>query len=467
MKTIHTLTITFLLSISGLHATIWHVGASQTYTMPSQVSTLVNHGDTVDIDAGIYNSNVCAWNKNNLLLRCVNGMAHLKSNGLSHGDKGIWVIQGNNTTVDHIEFSLCTSTSANGAGIRQEGQNLIVRNCYFHDNENGILAGAITPCKITVEFTEFNLNGAGDGFSHNLYIGHIDTLLFRYNYSHHCKIGHELKSRAKVNYILYNRLGNEASGTASREIDLPNGGLSIVMGNQIQQGVTGTNSGIVGYGLEGLTNPAPHNFYLINNTIVNEKTAGTFVAIQNGTALYKGYNNIFAGTGTLLTGTTTVLDTLSNKKYTIAAAGFVNSATYDYHLLPSCSAVDSSTPAATASNGYVLTPSKEYLHPANQITKPNAWILDIGAFEYTPGGPASISELSTKNNLLVFIENDLLKIKTIEEISSVKIFDISGKLILTERTKQEIPVSNFVKGIYIVSIITESGNNINKKIVIY
>ena len=226
--------VAFLLTVT-LNATIWHVGATQTYTMPSQVSTLVNHGDTVNIDAGTYNSNVCAWNKNNLLLRCLNGMAHLKSNGLSYGDKAIWVIQGNNTRVEHIEFSLCTSTSANGAGIRQEGQNLIVRNCYFHDNENGILAGAITPCKITVEYTEFNLNGAGDGFSHNLYIGHIDTLLFRYNYSHHCKIGHELKSRANINYILYNSCSNEAIGTAIREVDIPNGGLSIVMGNIIHQ----------------------------------------------------------------------------------------------------------------------------------------------------------------------------------------------------------------------------------------
>ncbi|MEO6303945.1 MAG: hypothetical protein ABIP51_12315, partial [Bacteroidia bacterium] len=62
--------------ISKYNATIWHVGPAQTYTMPSQVAPLVNHGDTVNIDAGTYNSNVCAWNKNNLLIRCINGMAH-------------------------------------------------------------------------------------------------------------------------------------------------------------------------------------------------------------------------------------------------------------------------------------------------------------------------------------------------------------------------------------------------------
>lgn len=467
MKKIYLFSVALLLALNSLQATIWHVGPAQTYTMPSQVAVLVNHGDTVNIDAGIYNSNVCAWNKNNLLLRCVNGMAHLKSNGLSYGDKGIWVIQGNNTTVEHIEFSLCTSTSANGAGIRQEGQNLIVRNCYFHDNENGILAGAISPCKITIEFTEFNLNGAGDGYSHNLYIGHVDTLLFRYNYSHHCKVGHELKSRAGVNYILYNRIGNEVSGTASREIDLPNGGLSVIMGNQIQQGVNTSNSGIIGYGLEGLSNAGPHNFYLINNTIVNEKTAGTFVAIQNGTDLYKGYNNIFTGIGTLLSGTCTVLDTIRNKNYSIAASGFVNSSTYNYHLTSISSAVNSATTAGTASNGFVLTPAKEYSHPTAVTTKFIVSTLDIGAYEFT--GPVSIAEKSSEFNFIAYVDNDLLKIKTTEDLSSIKIITIEGKLIYENKTplkNESIKISSFTKGIYIVNTVLENGTTINKKIII-
>ncbi len=453
-----------LILFGKLNATIWHVGATQTYTMPSQVAPLVNHGDTVNIDAGTYNSNVCAWNKNNLLIRCINGMAHLKSNGLSYGDKGIWVIQGNNTTIDHIEFSLCTSTSQNGAGIRQEGINLTVRNCYFHDNENGILAGAITGCKITIEYCEFNLNGAGDGFSHNLYIGHVDTLMFRYNYSHHCKIGHELKSRANYNYILYNRLGNEATGTASREIDLPNGGISIIMGNIIQQGANGTNSGIIGYGLEGLSNSGWHNLYLINNTIVNEKTSGTFVAVPNNANLFKGYNNIFAGQGTVLSGTAIVIDTTNNKKYTSTTANFVNSATYDYHLISTCSAINSATAAGTTTTGFNLTPTKEYAHPANQVNKTIQSSLDIGAYEFV--SPTFISELYFKNDLFVFVENDLLKIKTTENISSIKIFDLSGKLILNKKVHESISVSALVKGVYIVSVISEKGDIINKKIIV-
>ena len=76
-----------------LFATVWQVGPTHTYTLPSQVSALVQNGDSVDIDAGNYPSDVCRWQANNLLLRGVGGFAQLESNGLSWGDKAIWVIQ--------------------------------------------------------------------------------------------------------------------------------------------------------------------------------------------------------------------------------------------------------------------------------------------------------------------------------------------------------------------------------------
>jgi len=222
--------------LSNSFATVWKVGPSRTYIKPSQVSTLVQNGDTVEIDAGVYSSDVAHWTANNLLLKGVNGFAQLASGGLTYGDKAIWVIGGSNTTVEYIEFSQATSTSNNGAGIRQEASNLTVRHCYFHNNEDGILAGALHPSNIVIEYSEFGYNGYGDGYSHNLYIGNIDTLIFRYNYSHHCSVGHELKSRANVNYILYNRLSDETTGTASRSIDLPNGGVTYIIGNEIEQG---------------------------------------------------------------------------------------------------------------------------------------------------------------------------------------------------------------------------------------
>ena len=376
-----------LLLFHTTHATTWQVGPTRTYTKPSAVASLVQNGDTVDIDSATYTADVCSWTKNNLVLRGKGGMPHLDANNTSFGRKAIWLITGTNTTVQNIEFSHCHDVAAldqNWAGIRQEGANLTVSNVYFHDNDNGILANGVAGSKITIEHTEFANNGFGDGFSHNLYINAIDTLIFRYNYSHGTKIGHELKSRAHNNFILYNRLSNETGGTASRNIDLPQGGLAIVMGNVFHQSSTTSNSNMVGYKLEGTANPAPHNFYLINNTFCSDRNNTVFVSLGAGTALYKGYNNIFAGpVSSILSGTATSIDTSNNLYFsTIAAAGFKNSANYDYRLLSTSIAVDKGKNAGAAVNDQALTPNLEYAHPKNKTSKIVFNAIDPGAFEF-------------------------------------------------------------------------------------
>jgi len=291
MKKVYSFTFCLLLFISiNTSATTWQVGSTRTYKTPSAVTSLVQNGDIVEIDAGTYTANVCYWSKNNLTLRGVGGLAHLNANNTAYGRKAIWVIGGSNATVENIEFSNCHDVAGldkNWAGIRLEGTGLTVRNCYFHDNDNGILCGANALSDMVIEYTEFNHNGFADGYSHNLYIGNIRSLTFSHNYSHHAAVGHELKSRAAANYILYNRIGNETTGNASREIDLPNGGLAIIMGNQIQQGANSTNSNLVGFGMEGLSNPAPHECYLINNTLVNNRSEAVFLQIGTYTGKYK------------------------------------------------------------------------------------------------------------------------------------------------------------------------------------
>lgn len=381
-----------IVGIAPLHATTWRVGPSRSYTAPSQVSTLVQNGDTVLIDSGVYESDVARWSASNLLLMGNGGFAHLKSNGANYGGKAIWVIDGNNTTVESIEFSLCGCPDKNGAGIRQEGSGLTVRGCFFHDNQEGILAGDNPTSDILIEYSEFYNNGAGDGYSHNLYINHVNSLTFRFNYSHHAVVGHELKSRAYSNYILYNRLANESTGTASREIDLPNGGTAIIIGNEIEQGAQGTNSGIIGYGLEGLSNPTPHDLYLVNNTIVNDKNSGTFVSLQEGTALYKGYNNIFAGSGVLISGTPTALDTSANLSGSIAAMGFSDAAAYDYRLSLTSPAVDAGVDPGYADT-FALAPEYVYVYPMDEDSRLPVGGIDIGAHEWIALANVAMSPL--------------------------------------------------------------------------
>lgn len=410
-------------------ATSWNVGPSQAYTLPSQVSTLVGDGDTVNIAAGVYPSDVARWQADDLVLRGVGGFAHLESNGLSWGSKAIWVIQGDNATVEWIEFSECQVPDHNGAGIRLEGLGLTVLHCWFHHNENGILCGEYHPSTVRIEYSEFGHHGYGDGYSHNLYIGNIDSLIFRYNYSHHADVGHELKSRAWVNVIEYNRFSNEADGTASREVDLPNGGQAYLIGNVIQQGPLSENSNLVGFGMEGLSNPGLQELYAINNTLVNEKANGTFFQLPSD-AYFKAYNNVLAGGGSFMATWPTALDTLANLRSTsIASVGFADATGYDYHIDDASPAHDLGYPAGVAASGYPLVAWWEYVHPTDRVERCQHALLDAGAFETCTTGLVE----GTDADIVVFPDpaKDRVVVRLPDaRAHDVEVFDASGRSVL-------------------------------------
>ncbi len=374
-----------LLAVTGLQTSIiptlsasdrvLQVGAERRLKAPSQAAKAAKDGDTIEIDAGLYPGDVATWTQNNLTIRGVGGRARLVAHGRNAQGKGIWVIQGANTTIENIEFSGATVPDQNGAGIRQEGPGLTVRNCYFHDNENGILTGASPRSDIVIENSEFARNGFGDGQTHNIYIGNVRSLTLRYSYSHLANVGHLVKSRAQTNYILYNRLTDE-TGTASYEIDLPDGGRSYIIGNLIQQSPTTDNDTIISYAEEGGKNPL-QELYIINNTIVNDYGAGgTFVHIS-GLPLARLVNNLFIGLGTVLQGQARQTTNLTTRN-----AHLVNQAEYDYHLSKTSPAINKGTPPGTA-EGFDLTPVYEYVHPLGAETRSVAGsTIDIGAYEY-------------------------------------------------------------------------------------
>jgi hypothetical protein len=183
---------------------ILRVGPTRRLKMPSDAAREAQDGDIIEIDAGVYPGDVATWTQNRLILRGVGGLAHMQSNGATAKDKGIWLFEGNDNTVEHIEFSGARATHQNGSGIRLHGSGLTVRHSFFHDNEDGILGGYGEDSEVLIEYTEFARNGYGDGQSHNIYIGQIGSFTLRYSYSHHSNTGHLVKSRARSNFILYN-----------------------------------------------------------------------------------------------------------------------------------------------------------------------------------------------------------------------------------------------------------------------
>jgi hypothetical protein len=356
------------------------VGPGKTYAAPCAAIAAAQDGDVIEIDAGTYVKDVCAIARSNLTLRGVGGRAHLDAAGAAYGGKGTWVIQGANTTVENIEFSGAAVPDMNGAGIRQEGDGLVVRNCYFHDNEDGILSGGHG--EILVEGSEFANNGAGDGYSHNMYIGHEKKFTLRGSYSHHAKIGHIVKSRADQNFILYNRLMDEADGTSSYTIDLPNGGTSFVIGNLIQQGPMTQNSVILAYAEEGAINTSA-DLYVVSNTFVNDRGRGTFLEIAAAAMPAVVRDNIFLGGGTVSSQATAVMA----GNFSMGDPLLVDRANYDYHLKPGSPCVNAGVDPGAA-GAMSLAPVLQYVHPESTETRVIVGVIDIGAYELGGGVPA-------------------------------------------------------------------------------
>ena len=382
-----TLALLSAAAVLPAHAATREVGPGKPYATPCRAFAAAAAGDLIQITGNTtYSGDVCAITKSNLTIRGVNGRPKIDAAGKYALGKGTWVVQGSNVVVENVEMLGAKVPDANGAALRLEGTNFTLRSSFIHDNQNGILSGANLNSKIVIEKTEFGHNGGGTGQTHNVYIGNVGSLTFRYNFSHDANVGHNLKSRARVNTIVYNRFsstpagqtGTTASGKPSYEIDLPNAGTSYIIGNVIHQPAAHSNPNMVAYGEEGASNPG-HDLYLINNTFLNDDSArGNFVMVGSGvTKKILLQNNILGGTGTI----TNQVGAVQKTNYRSIAPGFVNRAAWDLRPTANALVVNVASTPGTSPTGVSLKPVAQYLHNANGNTRPVVKVLDVGAYE--------------------------------------------------------------------------------------
>jgi hypothetical protein len=144
---------------------------------------------------------------------------------------------------------------------------------------------------ITINNSEFAFNGAGDGFTHNLYVNEIALLTITDSYFHDANVGHEIKSRAEDTVIKDSRIFDNLS-TASYSIDLPNGGNATITNNVIEQGPNTQNPYIIAYGEEGQSNPGT-TVSIADNTVVNDDPGGVGILNRTSTSLSFTDNSVY------------------------------------------------------------------------------------------------------------------------------------------------------------------------------
>lgn len=206
--------------------------------------------------------------------------------------------------------NIANSLGGNGAGIRDQNTgspaSLIVENSTFINNQEGILTGYDTGETITINNSQFKNNGNPDAnyFQHALYVNYAGSLTVSNSLFCGQLIGHNIKSRALITNVTNNRIFDGQAdaadgcraGSSSFGVDLPEGGMATISGNQITQGAASPNHKIIAYGEEGLSFSS-NSLFLSDNIVVN--------TAPNATGLYDPYcvsatlkNNTFQGVST-------------------------------------------------------------------------------------------------------------------------------------------------------------------------
>lgn len=297
---------TLALAATAHGATTWIVGPQGAPMALATALAQARDGDTIDLLGGEYRGEVAVITQRRLTIRGVGGRPVFVADGKSAEGKAIWVVRDGDITIENVEFRGARVADANGAGIRFERGRLHLRRCAFFDNEIGLLTANFDDAELRIEDSEFaQAPHRVGGLAHLLYVGRIAHFEVVGSRFHQGFEGHMIKSRARRSRIAYNLIYDGDGGGASYEIDLPNGGDALVIGNLIGQSGSTQNPVLVAYGAEGKVWQR-NRLLLSHNTLMSDFPLAWFLRawpekLTPDTSI-RAVNNLTVGVGVFTLG---------------------------------------------------------------------------------------------------------------------------------------------------------------------
>ena len=282
MRFVPLLAVSALFMSAGASARTLEVGQGKQYSAPSAAIAAAQDGDKIAIYPGQY-FDCAVIMKNNLTLEGQGNADQVVMTDKACEGKALLVTRASGITIRNLTLTRARVPDENGAGIRGEGPSLTIDHVRFINNQNGILSG-FNGGTITIRDSVFEKNGfCGNSCSHGVYVGGTDLLHIERTRFFDTKRAHHIKSRAKRTEVVNCDIEDGPEGTASYEIEVPNGGALLARGNTIIKGPLAENhTAAIMIGSEGVTQPTPE-IVVEGNTFRNDGTYPT-IFVDNLTA---------------------------------------------------------------------------------------------------------------------------------------------------------------------------------------
>lgn len=228
------------------------VGPGEQFATVAAALAQVRAGGTIDVVAGTYRQSVKIA-RANVTLRGIGGRPHFDCTGVRPDEnKACLLAAADGVTFDNLEVSgaaISADHGANAACIRNEpGISFTVRNVICHGSQDGVLSSGGT---IAIDRSQFYDNG-WDGLTHNVYFSGDCAVTVKDSSFRDARVGHEFKSRCLSTRIYDSTF---RSSTGSRDLDIPDGGDTLVVRSVLIKTKDAADPEIVGFTPESCKHP--------------------------------------------------------------------------------------------------------------------------------------------------------------------------------------------------------------------